>query len=264
VPSWRQAAGKLRGDRKLRILGASGPGRVPGRARGAWAWEHRPRAGTLVISASNCRWVTCALSQCHSDTSSNLCSGPLRRIRASSARPVGTHSTASLIYLPRDRWGRSGMRPYQLANALREAMSSPLGQTPGPLDPQSTVLAGPPGRRLPAVQRFPDRRPAGRLHRRRLQASLPPAHGTLRLAHRAAILGSHSMHAAEYGSQNAARRGPSTVPAPTGFAIGARPPRRKPPGTALARAVQRARLPRLERDPPANLRSGRCRRASRS
>jgi hypothetical protein len=40
------------------------------------------------------------------------------RIRESLVKPVGTHSTASLINLLGGRLGRSGMRPYQpLADA---------------------------------------------------------------------------------------------------------------------------------------------------
>jgi hypothetical protein len=112
VPSWRQAAGKLRGDRKLRILGAGGPGRVPDRARGPWAWERRPRTGTLAISASNCRWATCALSQCHSDTPSNLC------------RPSGQCADTALKGgRCGDCWARRwrglcGRRPYRVLSAI--------------------------------------------------------------------------------------------------------------------------------------------------
>jgi hypothetical protein len=46
------------------------------------------------------------------------------RIRESLVKLVGTHSTASLIHSLGDRWGRSGMRPYQqIANAPGVAVS---------------------------------------------------------------------------------------------------------------------------------------------
>jgi hypothetical protein len=66
--TWRQGVANLR-------RGWAGTGSRSSRRH--LAWERRPRAGTLVISASNCRLATYAMSQCHSDTSSNLCSGPL-------------------------------------------------------------------------------------------------------------------------------------------------------------------------------------------